>query len=244
MYSCNDGDDVYIDVSCTDSNKITKWIGTTSEGQTIGYKLGNDDIYYSNLSFTSTVIFQGTPVSEDFNLKQTVIKTIETDITSSLSKIKEIYEYTDTYVIKYIENINNVIIANESNLIENSINFDYWVEEDGVLKKETAEIDAQGNVFGSYILEGYFDYQTNELSVTFDVKISSDIPISYQYYYSLDIDYTKPLIMNYKTEKSIQINEIGLEDENHELMAYMTFPNVEFHTIYDNLSTLFAIKKD
>ena len=49
--------------------------------------------------------------------------------------------------------------------------------------------------------------------------------------------------MNYKTKNSIKINEIGLEDENHELMAYMTFPDVEFNTIYDNLSALFAISK-
>ena len=81
------------------------------------------------------------------------------------------------------------------------------------------------------------------LNVKFIDKISSDISISYEYYYSLELDYTKPLVMNYKIEKSIKINEIGLENENHELMAYMTFPNVEFHTIYDNLSAMFTIKK-
>lgn len=243
LYSCNNGDNVYIDVSCSDENEITKWIGTTSDGQTIAYKLGDNDTYYANLSFTSTVTFQDTPISEDFNLKQTVIKTIKTDISSSLSLIEKIYEYINTYVIKYIKNITNVIIGNESNIIEDSITFDYWVDENGVLTKETAEV-IQGLVSGPHVEYGQFNYQTNELSVTFDVKISSDIPLSYRYYYSLDIDYTKPLVLNYKTEKSIQINEIGLEDENHELMAYMTFPNVEFHTIYDNLSAMFAIKKN
>ena len=49
--------------------------------------------------------------------------------------------------------------------------------------------------------------------------------------------------MNYKIQKSTMVNEIGLEDENHELMAYMTFPNIEFHTIYNNISALFAIAK-
>ena len=111
------------------------------------------------------------------------------------------------------------------------------------MKKYTAEVNEQGGISGENIISGQFNYLTNTLYVNFNEKITSDIPISYNYYYSLDLDYTKPLTMNYKIEKSIRINEIGLEDENHELLAYMTFPNVEFHTIYDNLSAMFAIAK-
>jgi hypothetical protein len=57
----------------------------------------------------------------------------------------------------------------------------------------------------------------------------------------LDIDITKSLIINYKIDKNIKINEIGLEDENHELLAYMTFPDIEPNNIYNNVSAMFAI---
>ena len=117
--------------------------------------------------------------------------------------------------------------------------------EDGVLTKKSASVDAQGGISGDNIntLLSSFNYNTNTLSVTFYNEVNSDIIVSYEYYHSLDIDYSKPIMMNYKIQKSTMVNEIGLEDENHELMAYMTFPNIEFHTIYNNISALFAIAK-
>lgn len=243
IYSYDNGTNMYLDVACTDNNKITKWRGTDSEGNTvIAYKLGSDDVYYTNLSFTSTVNLQS-PDSEEFNSKQLAIKSTQTELSNSLIKIKIIYEYNNTFTIKYIQTINNVQIASNIDIVKNSIKFNYWLERDGVLKKYTAEVNEQGGISGENIISGQFDYLTNTLYVNFNEKITSDIPISYDYYYSLDLDYTKPLTMNYKIEKSIRINEIGLEDENHELLAYMTFPNVEFHTIYDNLSAMFAIAK-
>ena len=93
------------------------------------------------------------------------------------------------------------------------------------------------------ILTGVFNYDTNILSVTFDKKVESDILISYDYESNLNIDTDHPLNINYKVSKVIQVNEIGIEDENHELLAYMTFPNIEPHTIYDNISCLFSIDK-
>jgi hypothetical protein len=159
------------------------------------------------------------------------------------SKYKTVYEYKEGYAINYISEFSEPIEVETVRLVKDSdsITFDYWLN-DG-LKKCTATIDGEGIVSGDNISYGVFDYNNNILSVQFIQEVKSDIIVSYEYYDSLDIDYTKPIIMNYKTKQSIKINEIGLEDENHELMAYMTFPDVEFNTIYDNLSTMFAIAK-
>ena len=158
----------------------------------------------------------------------------------------DIHEYTDVYTLDYIQNFQVSIESSNVQLVKNSpIVFYFWMNENGVLTKKSASVDAQGGISGDNIntLLSSFDYNTNTLSVTFYNEVNSDIIVSYEYYHSLDIDYSKPIIMNYKIQKSTMVNEIGLEDENHELMAYMTFPNIEFHTIYNNISAMFAIMK-
>ena len=157
----------------------------------------------------------------------------------------DIHEYTNVYTLDYIQNFQVSIELSNIQLVKNSIVFYFWMTEDGVLTKKSASVDAQGGISGDNIntLLSSFDYNTNILSVMFYNEVNSDIIVSYEYYHSLDIDYSKPIMMNYKIQKSTMVNEIGLEDENHELMAYMTFPNIEFHTIYNNISALFAIAK-
>ena len=107
--------------------------------------------------------------------------------------------------------------------------------------KYTATVDEGGGVSGTNILAGNFNYTTNLLYVLFREKVKSDVVISYEYYDVLDFDYNEPLSMDYKIEKPVDITEIGLEDENHELMAYMTFPRIRFNDIYNNISALFSI---
>lgn len=247
LYSQDNGITMYLDVACSSDKQIKKYELTLSDNtKTICYTLGQDNppnAYYSDLSFTS--IISPTDVQsfqvETFNPMQMVIKFIQSDL--KLTLIKTVYEYHDIYTIDYIQSFQVEIEHYSVDLVKDSINFNYWLNEDNVLVKYTATVSSEGEISGKNILSGYFDYSTNVLTVLFENKVNSDIIVSYEYYYSLDINYEKPLIMNYKTEKSIQINEIGLEDENHELMAYMTFPNIEFHTIYNNASVLFAIAK-
>jgi hypothetical protein len=116
---------------------------------------------------------------------------------------------------------------------------------EGVIIKHTATVSEEGSISGANINTNLssFDYDTNVLTVKFINPINSKVVTSYEFYHSLDINTSYPITMNYKTEKSIKINEIGIEDENHELIAYMTFNDIEFHSIYNNISAMFAINK-
>ena len=171
-----------------------------------------------------------------------IIKTNNAEL--KLDSLKIIKNYNDIYTIDYIPNFTKTITVDDVvvEIVKESMTFNYWIEVDGELKKFTATINANGSVSGINIASGSFDYTTNVLSVTFVNKVSSEIVISFEYYYTLDIDASKSLMLNYKIEKA-KINEIGLEDENHELLAYMTFPDIEFHDIYNNVSAMFAINK-
>lgn len=231
------------------SMRVRKWKVLDKNDNPINvYTLGDvnesdltQNKYYSNLSFTSQINSPHSIIKTTFSPMYSSIKDTQIDLNLSLKK--SAFKYSKVYAITNIEMLN--VIVDNYKLVKNSISFNYWLEKDGAIKKCTALINEEGGISddGSNIEYGSFNYETNVLNVKFIDKISSDISISYEYYYSLELDYTKPLVMNYKIEKSIKINEIGLENENHELMAYMTFPNVEFHTIYDNLSAMFTIKK-
>ena len=245
IYSKDGGITMYLDVACSNEKQIHKFYTTIGDNQITFYTLGKSPIAYSNLSFTSIVEKgeESSPLS--FNPMQLVIKTVQSDLISTLNLYCDIHEYTNVYTLDYIQNFQVSIELSNIRLVKNSIVFYFWMNKDGVLTKKSARIDAQGGISGDNIntLLSSFDYNTNTLSVTFYDEVNSDVIVSYEYYHSLDIDYSKPIIMNYKIQKSTMVNEIGLEDENHELMAYMTFPNIEFHTIYNNISALFAIAK-
>lgn len=245
IYSKDNGKNMYLDVACSDDKQIHKYYTIVDNNQITFYTLGTSTIGYSNLSFTSIVEKGEEYYGLSFNPMQLVIKTVQSDLMPTLSLYYDIHEYTNVYTLDSIQNFQVSIELSNVQLVKNSIVFYFWMTEDGVLTKKSASVDAQGGISGDNIntLLSSFDYNTNILSVTFYNKVDSDVIVSYEYYHSLDIDYSKPIIMNYKIQKSTMINEIGLEDENHELMAYMTFPNIEFHTIYNNISALFAIAK-
>ena len=244
IYSKDEGATMYLDVACSDNKQIKKYSTIIEGNQITFYTLGESEIGYSNLSFTSIVEYD-TKSQAQFNPLQLAIKTIQSDLKPILSLHYSIYEYNNVYTLDFIQNFQIPIESSTVQIVKGSIVFYFWMNENGTLIKKSASVDAQGGVSGDNInsLSSSFNYNTNILTVTFFNEIDSDIIISYNYYYSLDIDYSKPLIMNYKIQKSVFVNEIGLEDENHELMAYMTFPNLEFHTIYNNASVMFAISK-
>jgi len=263
LYSTDNGVTMFLDVDSAkkhliDSNyhqnQIVKYTGLVNDILTNAYTLNNDSsTFYSNLSFTSTVSFSNVPHPSDpsFNPQEKSIKTTEVDL--ELTPIKTVYKYENIYTIDYLNGFTATfsdpsiaIIPIGTEIVKGSLTFDFWTDIEGKYSKVTATVADDGVISGKFIntQNSSFDYNTNTLHVEFLKKINSDVIVSFEYYYSLDIDITKPLIMNYKSEKSIMINEIGLEDENHELMAYMTFPNIGFHSIYNNISALFAINKE
>jgi hypothetical protein len=232
----------YYDVKCSPDKRIRKWKDGSDDsiiGYTIGSTEGGTVIYYSDLSFTSIKSISN-PTEITFIPMQTVLKSEEVEF-EDLDEEQIVEKFDNIYEIMYIENFSKVINVDVVEMVKNTITFDYWITIDDELKKFTAFVNANGQVSGDYIEYGEFDYITDTLSVSFQRKIESDIVVSYSYYSSLDIDITKSLIINYKIDKNIKINEIGLEDENHELLAYMTFPDIEPNNIYNNVSAMFAI---
>ena len=239
----------YLDVKSACSNDtskiIRKWYGT-SEGITyVFYTLGDDvNIRYSDLSFTSILDINFNNYDrEDWNPMEITIKCSETDW--KLELIKTIANYkNNVYALNYISNINYTVTVNDTlvTVVKDSMYINYWLEEDGKLVKEKATVNINGEISGKNISSGSFNYETSVLTLTFQNKVKSEVVISFEYYYTLDIDISRPLVLNYKLEES-KINEIGLENENHELLAYMTFPDIEFHSIYNNVSAMFAISK-
>ena len=241
LYSTDNGTTLYIDINAligpNPNKEVKKVQGLLNGVSTKAYTLGTDSIYYTDLTFTSTVdLTSVTP--EPWNLMEFIISCNQVDLNLTLQETREIY--TNVYAIEYISDFTKQLITSDIDIIRRSVTFNYWIEIHGKLEKCIGTVSYEGVVSGINIASGSFDYDTNILTVQFIDKIKSDIVTSFEYYYSLDIDTTKPILVNYKMESS-KINEIGLEDENHELLAYMTFQDIEFHSIYNNVSVLFAI---
>lgn len=241
LYSMNGGDTMYLNVACTADKQVHKYY-KISDPKTYGYTINGDITVYSNLSFTSILDNNlDNWESQDFSPMEIISRITQVNLELVTIQSRDIY--TDIYSIDYIQEM-NVYVDNllHPNKVPNSIMFSYWIEnDDEVLVKYTATVDEGGNVSGTNILTGNFSYETNLLYVLFREKVKSDVVISYEYYNTLDININEPLTMNYKIEKPIDITEIGLEDENHELMAYMTFPSIRFNDIYNNISAMFSI---
>ena len=243
LYSIDNGTTLYIDIEAlinlNQGKEVHKVIGTLNNEEVKAYKLGTSDICYTDLTFTSTVNLENV-VSEPWNKMESIISCNQVDLDLTLLQTREIY--INVYAIEYISDFTKELISSDVDIIKRSVTFNYWMELNGVLTKCVGTVSYEGVVSGINIASGSFDYDTNVLTVQFIEKIKSDIVTSFEYYYTLDIDTTKPILLNYKIENST-INEIGLEDENHELLAYMTFQDIEFHSIYNNVSVLFAICK-
>lgn len=105
-----------------------------------------------------------------------------------------------------------------------------------------AHDNGEGMVSGIGITNGSINYSDRLISITFDQNYTGDILVSYTYYEDLGMVEGTPIVFNYKIENE-PVTEIGLENENHELLAYMTFPKVQFDTINNHISALFAIRK-
>lgn len=245
---------MYLDVKSAVGSVSTKSIrkyyyeihdeNTNADTTIYCYTINNGTDYYSDLSFSQQITPSSTIHQCYFNPMETPINSTQTELKLTLKE--ERYAYTNLTTIIYISSFSEDItsfLSEHVDIIPNTITFNYWITSNSELVKYTAVVYADGTINGYNISSGSFDYETNVLTVNFANKINSDVVTSFEYYYTLDIDTSKALILNYKSEKSIMINEIGLEDENHELMAYMTFPQIEFHSIYNNISAMFAINR-
>ena len=252
LYSKNNGTAMYLNVECTQDKQIKKYSGHINDVVTFGYTLGTTlDKYYSDLSFTSEITFSDEPDSTSFTPNEITLRKSPLEIkeNKNLNLQKTTEKYDEVSAIDYIYDFSKdeTHVPDPSiEIVKGSITFNYWMNNsEGAIIKHTATVSEEGSISGANINTNLssFDYDTNVLTVKFINPINSKVVTSYEFYHSLDINTSYPITMNYKTEKSIKINEIGIEDENHELIAYMTFNDIEFHSIYNNISAMFAINK-
>lgn len=90
---------------------------------------------------------------------------------------------------------------------------------------------------------GFINYELGYYEITFGEETNGDILGFYTYNFDLGMVNGSSIYFEYKTANSVPITEIGLEDENHRLLAYMTFPPVLFDSINDHISSAFFIRK-
>lgn len=112
-------------------------------------------------------------------------------------------------------------------------------------------IDNGSGIFEDTSLEGHLitgtvDYNTGDFSFEFDAPITSGEDVSLEYSYRkvatpdaatfIKADY-------YFTIETIEITEAGLFDINNNMIAYSTFPPIEFNSSKNHVNIGFLIKK-
>lgn len=109
----------------------------------------------------------------------------------------------------------------------------------------TCHDDGAGNITGSGLTAGTITYSTGAVSLTFDgtTDAGTDIISTYQYrVYSIP-DNNSKLETSYYVTESIPFTECGIEDDNNNLITYMTFPPAQLDNKQFHLSTQHIIKK-
>jgi len=106
--------------------------------------------------------------------------------------------------------------------------------------------DGNGNFTGSHILSASIDYLTGVFQMEFDQPMTEGEKVELSY--SRNRNYTPSVDTLieadfYFTDSAIEITEVGLYTENKELLAYATFPPIEFINGRHHLSFGFGIKK-
>lgn len=105
--------------------------------------------------------------------------------------------------------------------------------------------DGAGNIVGANISSGSINYTTGDISVTF-TNPNDDVPIyvNYSATKTTFIPTGAEVRYEYRTNQVLGINEIGFEDENNNLVAYMSFPDIESEDWYDHVSPSILIDVD
>ena len=106
--------------------------------------------------------------------------------------------------------------------------------------------DGYGNIAGEKITSGAIDYEHGIINIIFSEPITANENVIYRYQYNkitTPDPNTEIKVDFYFTVQSIEITEAGLFDENDEMIAYATFPPIEFTSSRNHLSMAFIIKK-
>lgn len=106
--------------------------------------------------------------------------------------------------------------------------------------------DGMGHFVHSKISSGTIDYTANTIHLIFTdpLTLDSELIVKYQYNKISTPDANSEIIVDYYfTVQSIEITEAGVFNENDELIAYATFPPLEFASIRNHVNIEFILKK-
>lgn len=138
-----------------------------------------------------------------------------------------------------IENNKHKVVAQLHDLIENNTLSGYVIRSDETRVPFTT---SNGEINGvTDVIEGTID-ETNGILTLYLSEDVKKVIISYSYFIDLNMKADENVFAEYKIKEGY-ISEIGLENANHELTAYMTFPKVEFNSIQDFISVGFYMLK-
>lgn len=113
-------------------------------------------------------------------------------------------------------------------------------------KRYIAKDDGLGNITGEGIVSGTINYSTGELTLEFssNLRLDSSLTIIYSYPLEITPDTNSEIRANYYcTGQILDITEAGFYNQNEELVAYCTFPPIEFHTNRVGLNLGIAVDK-
>jgi len=101
--------------------------------------------------------------------------------------------------------------------------------------------DGLGNFTDASLTSATVDYVTGELDITFNGS-ADDVMIDYVYRVTSIPDNGTNIILDYKTANSIDITEMGIFDNENNMIFYATFPKVNFNSVRNHLTFNVAIK--
>lgn len=164
---------------------------------------------------------------------------------TSLLEPEEIYEDSDFWVIQTMVGINAELDKLLSDVPSSSFNGNIGrtaIQRNSVIFSYSISAvpyeafdDGEGNIIGETVSSGTINYETGDVTINFSSSFDSELTSQYTY---------NSLYKNNNAGFELtKVTEVGLLDENDDLIAYATFPPIEYDDNKFHTSYQFYIKK-
>lgn len=133
----------------------------------------------------------------------------------------------------------NIIVSNPSDPR-------VWITFSANDKRFATQDDGNGNITHELIDTGTVDYATGDIYLLFNTPIVAGTEILVEYVYERDLppdENTEIRVDYYFTEDPIEITEAGVFDQEENMVAYATFPPIEFISKDFHVNVSFLLKK-
>jgi hypothetical protein len=131
-------------------------------------------------------------------------------------------------------------------IISNPANPRVWITFSANNKRFAAQDDGNGNITHELIDTGTIDYTNGDIYLLFTTPIVTGTDILVEYVYERDLPPdagTEIKVDYYFTEDPIEITEAGIFDQDNNMVAYATFPPIEFISKDFHVNVAFLLKK-